>query len=117
MSHPTSSNRSSSLPPPPDAVNEHLLHGEGDGALSASRRAVPDGPGGAPKLVLREHSSADEQGSDSESGEASLEDLNNDLAYLRGRIKAVSKQRAKLLARRAPMNKLPIEVRLPYKLT
>ena len=83
--------------------------------MSGSGRAVPDGTDSVPKVVLSAQSSADEQGSDSDSGEASLEDLNNDLAYLRSRIEAVSKQRAKLLARRAPMNKLPIEVRLPYK--
>jgi len=86
------------------------------GRSQSTALSVPPVSGSALDPFLGKHSPADEQGSDSDSGEASLEDLNNDLAYLRGRIEAVSKQRIKLLALLAPMNERPIEVRLPYKL-
>jgi len=90
-----------------------MSHFAGPGQSTAL--SVPPVASSALDPVLRKHSPANEHGSDSDSGEALPEDLSNELRYLRGGIEAVSKQRIKLLARLAPMNELPIEVRLPYK--
>ena len=59
-------------------------------------------------------SSEEEQKEDlnTEDTETLLRELNSDLAYLLGRAEAVNKKRGKILARRAPMNRLPNEVRV-----
>jgi len=47
-----------------------------------------------------------------EDTETLLRELNSDLVYLLGRAEALNKKRGKILARRAPMNRLPSEVRV-----
>ena len=50
--------------------------------------------------------------SDTDDAETLLRELDCDLMYLLGRAEAVNKKRGKYLAQRAPMNRLPSEVRV-----
>jgi len=61
----------------------------------------------------RSHSDEAQKGeSDTDDAETLLRELNSDLMYLLGRAEAVNMKRGKILARRAPMNRLPSEVRV-----
>jgi len=91
------------------SVNGHLEPRGERGATASPQNCVPNA------LIDTAHKLqpdlvADEICLDLDDGELVLEDLHNDLAYLRSRAVEVCRRIDQVLARNAPMNKLPIEV-------
>jgi len=96
---------------PPEVANG-LLEARGEeGAATSTQERVPSAPIKIPQQSQTKLG-VESAYSDLDDGDLVLEDLHNDLAYLRSRAVVVCRQIDQVIARNAPMNKLPIEVRM-----